>query len=103
MVNEKELLTAIKECEKTPASYLNCERLANLITVYNHYYGEKHPYHESAYETVVQLDGTSEFMRIIDGKNAQGVWDIIDELMDTVKLLHPRIYDSVLSKIQNLR
>ena len=30
------------------------------------------------------------------------VWEIMDELVEAVKLLHPRVYESVLKKLNGL-
>ena len=30
------------------------------------------------------------------------VWEIMDELAETVKMLHPRVYESVIRKLNDL-
>ena len=46
------------------------------------------------------LDGESEFLAAANGKCGDAVWRIMDELAEAVKLLHPRVYESVLKKTQ---
>ena len=41
-------------------------------------------------------------MQAIDGKKSDKVWLIIDELMEATKMLHPRMYNSVLQKIEDI-
>jgi len=44
--------------------------------------------------------GDSEFLQAIKGKNAADMWLVMDELVDTVRMLNPRIYDGVMQRIQ---
>ena len=37
-----------------------------------------------------------------EGKIAVDVWAVIDELMETVKYLQPRIYQQVINRIKNI-
>ena len=48
------------------------------------------------------LAGESEFLMAVNGKCGDAVWRIMDELAETVKLLHPRVYESVLKKLNDL-
>lgn len=41
-------------------------------------------------------------MVAVNGKPGDAVWKIMDELMDAVKMLHPRMYESVLKKLNDL-
>lgn len=53
-------------------------------------------------ESVIGNHGTSEFLQAIAGKDAEAVWKVIDETMDTLKLMEPRLYAGVIRKIQGL-
>ena len=48
------------------------------------------------------LAGESEFLAAVNGKCGDAVWKIMDELAETVKMLHPRVYESVLKKLNDL-
>ena len=48
------------------------------------------------------LDGESEFLAAANGKCGDAVWRIMDELAETVKMLHPRVYESVIRKLNDL-
>lgn len=46
------------------------------------------------------MQGESEFLKAIHGKNTETVIAVMDELMDAVKTLHPKMYDAVMDKIK---
>ena len=102
MITEKELLDAIRECESEPITLNKVGKLADFYILYDHLFGEPdigYSYASNA-ETTIETSGNSVFLRTVNGKNADAVWTVIDELMDTIKVLHPRLYDSVLRKIE---
>ena len=45
---------------------------------------------------------TCEFLRAVDGRKAEKVWKLIDELVEAVKILHPRMYTTFIDKVQDL-
>ena len=53
-------------------------------------------------ETYIQTDGGSKFLRAVDGRKADKVWKLIDELVEAVKILHPRVYTTFIDKVQDL-
>lgn len=46
--------------------------------------------------------GDSEFLEAVDGKPINGVMQIMDELVGSMQVLQPRIYDSVMRRVMNL-
>lgn len=44
--------------------------------------------------------GNSDFLQAIQGKDPADVWKVMDELMDTLKMVNERIYNSVMRKIR---
>lgn len=56
----------------------------------------------SAPSAVLDNYGQSEFLTAIEGKPADAVMRIMDELMDSMQVLQPRIYDSVIRKVSSL-
>ena len=44
----------------------------------------------------------SAFLAAAARKDAASVWDVLDELMDTLHVVNPRVYDSVMRKIEKL-
>ena len=53
-------------------------------------------------ETYIETNGDSEFLKAVDGMKAYKVWKLIDELVEAVKILHPRMYTTFIDKVQDL-
>lgn len=46
--------------------------------------------------------GDSDFLQAVRGKDAAEAWDVMDDLMDTLRLANPRAYESVMRKIRQI-
>lgn len=109
MITRQDLEEAIAECQGQRNPTANtCLKLAAFYTIRKELFGEENElppmrsYAPPPPEMVeVDYDG-SEFVEAVRGKNFSDVVRIVDELMDAMKVLQPRIYDSVMRKIQNL-
>lgn len=97
MLSQRELDSAIREFEDAPTNYENCAKLATFYTIFDHLYGE--PKNERQPQEVIGMHGNSEFLSLISNRNSQEIWDILDELMDTLKVINPRLYEGVIQKI----
>ena len=53
----------------------------------------------AAPETVGEY-GSSDFLRAVAGKDPAAVWKVVDELMDDLAVINPRVYASVMRKIR---
>lgn len=53
---------------------------------------------------VEQLEryGDSDFLRTVQGRDPGAAWAVIDELMETLRVVNPRAYESVMRKMQRL-
>ena len=112
MISRKDLIEAIEQCEKAPASLNSCEKLAVYYTVYDHLFGPDEDPPEARQnpnslqaeheenERVTIPAPTSEFLKIVEGKDAKKVWEILDELLSTIKILNPRLYDGVIRSLE---
>ena len=111
MFTKAELIDAINELEEGKHSSQNCEKLAAIYTVLDHLYPEE-PKQEYTLERgysgeskeekaeIISDYGDTEFLSAISGKNAENVWLLMDELMTTLMVVNPRLYESVMRKIQ---
>ena len=59
------------------------------------------------YTAIIELinDGYIEqtaFEKAVDGRKADKAWELIDELVEAVKILHPRMYTTFIDKVQDL-
>lgn len=108
MISEKDLKDAIAECmgERHPNAN-TCIKLAAYYTIYDHLYPSKAEQIEEIPKTIYQtVDediiadyGDSDFYRAISGKDAAEVWGIMNELMDTIQVINPRLYDGVMRQL----
>lgn len=99
MIEQNDLIEAIEECERGPCSFQNCGRLANLYIVYDHLFSEAQPRPKTFAESTIGYEGESDFSNAIKGKKALEMWSIMDELMQTIQTIQPRLYDGVMRKI----
>ena len=117
MITEKEVEQAIQECIRDPITGNKSAVLADLIIIQDYLFGEPTRAHEvpqpipmqsysappmEQVEIYVETTGDSEFLKAIDGRKAERVWPLINELVETVKILHPRMYTTFIDKVQDL-
>lgn len=111
MINKQDLDENIAELENARNhSPQMCARLADLYTIRGNLFGELAiPTIPSSYSTApppepqpLEHYGNSEFLITIQGKTPGSAWKVMDELMDTLHLVNPRFYDSVMQKMRNL-
>ena len=100
MLDKKELEKAIQECEDAPVSFDNAHKLATLYNLYDRQYSEKIPITETYIEEVIGYYGNTDFYKLIDGKQAESVWQVMNELMETLEVINPRLYEAVLRKLK---
>lgn len=102
MFSKNELLDAIDDLEMAPATYQNAEKLATFYTLYDHLYVREVPKNlvEMTREVTINNYGDTEFLKAIDGMNAEKAWKIMDELMTTLMALQRKLYDATIDRIQ---
>lgn len=101
MITERDLREAIAECqgERNPNAN-TCIKLAAYYTILNNMEVPQGVSFESKPDTV-SIDSVSEFAAVANGKDLPTIWNIMDELMVTLQLVNPRLYDSVIRKISD--
>ena len=117
MITEKEIAQAIEECMREPVTGNKRAVLADLIIIQDYLFGEPMQAQDATQqmpmqsysappieqvETYIETNGDSEFLRAVDGRKADKVWKLIDELVEAVKILHPRMYTTFIDKVQDL-
>lgn len=109
MITEKDLLEAIAECqgERNPNAN-TCIKLAAYYTILDHLDDknkidqipiEPINYYSSENKDGILYIGESEFANSIYGKDINQVLSIVDELMTTLQVINPRLYNGVMRKI----
>ena len=116
MITEKDLQEAIAECEgKRNPDASTCLKLAAFYTIKDKMYpreekalNEQIRAYQGAYydsgedqtEKPIDYESGSEFSRLINGRKPSDIWPVIDELMDALVAINPRLYNSVLNKLE---
>ena len=105
MILEQDLREAIAECQgKRNPDANTCIKLAAYFTILQNMYPEQKTepaFYQAAsgFNPVIEYDSGTEFSKAVDGRNPSEIMPVIDELMTTLQVLHPRLYDGVLNKL----
>ena len=107
MITERDLDTAIAECQgKRNPDASTCIKLAAFYTIKKELYGEEKQAVQTAYSyapapdrNMIQMDSDSEFARAIDGRDQQEILPVLEELMNTLQIIQPRLYNAVMDKL----
>ena len=97
MITEKDVLNAIDECMQDPITGNKRAALAQLFIIHDHLFGEpmkateppQIPTPMQSYsappteqvEIYVETNGDSEFLKVVNGRKAERVWPLINELV----------------------
>ena len=110
MITEKDLQEAIAECQGQRNPNANtCIKLAAFYTIRRELFGEGKdagPLTSYSYamqtesEPMIMNDSDSEFARMIDGRPQAEIWPLMDEMMDTIHAIHPRLYSAVMDRLR---
>ena len=103
MITLREVEEAICEMEAVPdATFETCRKLA-VFYILRDYMGGTLPF--SGYSAAdgpqekIERHGDTEFLEIVAGRNPVGVWSVLDELMSTLQITNPRLYDGVMRRL----
>ena len=97
MINLDEINGEITKLESQPTTYITIERLAWLYIVRDHQ--TISPASVPAVTGIEIPQGESEFMRACAGKTISEVMAVMDELMEVLMAIQPRLYDAVMDKL----
>ena len=109
MITEKDLHEAIAECqgERNPNAN-TCIKLAAYYTILNEMRpkvgsmasGDATPSRDQVpVASAIYIQSESEFAQIVNGMDQERLMPLIDELMQTLQVVNPRLYDSVIRKL----
>lgn len=105
MITEKDLQEAIAECNGVRNPNANtCIKLASYYTILEHMFGKEKEniptYSFSSGPSVIEFIGEGEFAETIRGMDPYDVWPIVNELMNTLQIVNPRLFNSVIRKLK---
>lgn len=113
MITEQDLQEAIAECQgRRHPDAATCIKLAAFYTILDHIKDEEgapsYSFASSPQESrsVAEDDkvgyfGESDFLLAVETKSLRKIMAIMDELMTALAVLNPKLYDSVLRKIDD--
>lgn len=100
MISIEQLNGEISILEDETPTHATMEKLANLYIVRDHMQiGKTKPDQQEELYTVY---GDTEFLKLIAGKNLRNVILKMDELMTTLYVLNPKLYQNVMDEIRLL-
>lgn len=105
MFYEKDLNEAIAECQgKRNPDANTCIKLAAYLTIKNALYPEEktgpvYPQMISGDSGAIEYDSGTEFSSACKGRPLSDIMPVIDELMTTLQVLYPRLYNGVMNKL----
>lgn len=90
----------IDRLEAKDTSYYTCSRLATLYTVRDHLKSAG----SSTMTTttlVPRMEG-SDFLKAASGKRVEDVMKVVDEHLETIRMLYPKTFDGVVERVKQL-
>ena len=110
MITQADLEQAISECQgQRNPNASTCIKLAAFYTIKRELFGEEKyveqlPGYSYAAQTesepMIMNDSDSDFARAIDGRPQKEIWPLLDEMMETIQAIHPRLYVAVMDRLR---
>lgn len=109
MLERREVEERIAEIKsKRDQTETECVKLAAFLIIRDDFdkeavgsYGDAAPATATTVETVIGEHGDSEFLQMIAHRNADHVWAVLDEAVETLRATEPRFYAGILRRIQS--
>ena len=105
MITNEDLKAAIAECEGAKNPNANtCVKLAAFYTILN----QRQPAPQSEYSYASEpiylpsYYSETEFGQLVNEKGVDNCMPVIDELMETIYVLNPKLYNGVIRKLKDL-
>jgi hypothetical protein len=117
VITERDLDEAITECQgKRNPDAQTCMKLAAFYTIKQNMFGKPEPdirtkteavpsvasYSYSAGNDAVQFTSASEFVKLINGLETSQILPLIDDLVETIRIINPKLYNAFIGKIKAL-
>lgn len=103
MITEKDLQEAIAECQGTRNPNANtCMMLAAFMTIKDHMFPQEQQEEVPRYSYdsgLVTYESNSEFGQAVKNKDVNEILALVDEIMDTLQVLNPRLYNSIMMRL----
>lgn len=107
MITEQDLQEAIAECQGERHPNTNtCIKLAAYYTIKDHLFPDRTHPTEMSYSyaeppvSIVRIDSNTDFAQAVNGRTADSVWPVVDDLVSTIRVVNPRLYASFMREIE---
>lgn len=100
MITEQDLKEAIAECQgQRNPNASTCIKLASFYTILDHMREEMPSYSFAPPPQSEVYTSDTEFGKLIADMDTYHVLSVMDELMTTLSIVNPRLYEGVLRKL----
>lgn len=103
MIREQDLDEAIANCQGVMNPTSNtCLKLASYYTIKDHMFKREEPVntgYSMSNGNAVYIPSESEFAEKVNGRDVSDVMQVMDELMTTLSVINPRLYNGVMNKL----
>ena len=106
MITKTDLEAAIAECQgKHNPDARTCIMLAAFYTIRKEMFGEEKEAEHYSYapapvrKNTIEIGSESAFARAVNGMDIDDFLPVIDELMGTLQIIQPRLYNAVMIKL----
>lgn len=106
MLDPLEIRKEIARLEYEEPTYPNCAKLADLYIIHDHMQATastSEPVVTYAAPLEEPVEADSDFLRTVAAVPAQKAWELMDELIDTLRVTSPRVYKSIMSRLYNIQ
>lgn len=113
MITEQDLREAIAECQGERSPNANtCIKLSAFYILLDHLYPKPTEQIEavgagysraSKPADIITAEGASEFMEIVQGMEQSAVFMVLDDLMNTIAVINPRLYNGAIRELKERR
>ena len=101
MYTVSELDEAINDLNNGAHTISNVSKLASVYTVLDHLYPTERE--NQLRETIIDKYGNTDFLNEVAGKPARDVWLLVDDLVQTLAIINPKLLDNFLNKLSEIK
>lgn len=109
MITEQDLKEAIAECQgQRNPNASTCIKLAAYLTIQKELYGNRDEADDPvvmpkySYSSAYEYIADTPFSYAIKDKDMDKVMTVIDELVDALQILNPKLYENVMRKLRDI-
>lgn len=101
MIDLETVEREIEKLEHCSESYRRCELLASMYVLRDHMRPTPGIVSATVVRVVPEMGG-SDFLSAASGKSVEDVLKVVDEHLQTIKLMYPKTYGGILDRIREL-